>query len=181
MATSTAAHAPGRRPRARWTPGRVAAAAVVVGLVAMWVYAFSGAARRESPLRVADRRWAAEAEAACAPMAGAIDELGPASAAGTPQERAVMLREANGEVAAAIDRLAGLEPPADAEDARMVTRWLADWRTYLGDREAYADALAAGRDERFTLTGVNGDPITEQMDDFALYNELPSCETPPDV
>lgn len=181
MATASPTTAPSRRPGRQWTPGRVAAAAVVAGLVAMWAYAFSGAASHESPLRVADRRWAGEAAAACAPMVAAVDALPPANQASTPEERAAVLRRANDEVAAAIDRLAAVAPPADAGDARMVERWLADWRTYLGDRVAYADLLAAGRDERFTLTAVNGDAITEQMDDFALYNDLPDCETPGDV
>ncbi|HEX9995310.1 MAG TPA: hypothetical protein VGB14_20480 [Acidimicrobiales bacterium] len=182
MASPTTTTTPtGRRPRRPWTAGRVAAAVVIAALVAMWAYAFSGAASHESPLRVADRRWADGAAEACAPMVAAIDALPPANTARTPQERAEVLRRANAEVAATIDRLAAVPPPADAEDARMVERWLADWRTYLGDRDAYADLLAAGRDERFTLTAVNGDAITEQMDDFALYNDLPDCETPGDV
>ena len=38
-----------------------------------------------------------------------------------------------------IDDLEPLAP--DGEDGEIVAEWIADWRTYLGDREAYADAL----------------------------------------
>ena len=165
----------------RWTPGRVAVVLVVTALVAMWAYAFSGAARRESPLRVADRRWAADAEAACRPMVDAIAELPPARTATSPEGRAVVLREANAEVAAAVDRLAAVDAPADAGDRTMVERWLADWHTYLGDRERYAGQLAAGEDVPFRLTAVKGQAVTEQMDEFAAYNELEACRTPDDV
>jgi hypothetical protein len=159
----------------------VAAVVVVAALVAMWAYAFSGAARRDSPLRVADRQWAEEAEAACRPMVDAIDALPLATEAASPEERAAVLRVANAEVAAAVDRLAALDPPAAGEDRVMVERWLADWRTYLSDREAYTDLLAEGGDERFTLTEVNGAAVTVQMDEFADYNDIPDCETPDDV
>lgn len=169
------------RGRPRWTAGRVAAAAVVVGLVAMWAYAFSGAARQESPLRVGDRRWAAAAEEACRPMADAVGALPGAETAATPEERAAVLAEANGHVEAAVARLEAVPRPSDADDAELVDWWLGHWRTYLADREAYAEVLAAGRDERFTLTDVGGAAVTEPIDEFAGYNDIVACETPGDV
>ena len=44
-----------------------------------------------------------------------------------------------------------LEPLAPTgEDGEIVAAWIADWRTYLGDREAYADALRTDPEARST-------------------------------
>ena len=41
-----------------------------------------------------------------------------------------------------LTQLTAIAPSADSgNDGRMIQAWLADWRTYLGDRERYVVAL----------------------------------------
>ena len=84
-----------------------------------------------------------------------------------------------------VDRLDGLALPADPEEAAAVERWLADYRTYLGDRRAYEaaqrDPAADRYDEAFSVTDRGGYQIDVLIDDFAHVNYMESCETPDDV
>jgi hypothetical protein len=70
--------------------------------------------------------------------------------------------------------------PADDAEATAVSRWLADWRTYLDDRDAYASRFLRGIGEPFRVTDVDGEQI-EKIDAFAHVNFMESCETPDDV
>ena len=73
--------------------------------------------------------------------------------------------------------------PRPAISVGRATEWLADWRTYLGDREAYADALRADPDARLLVSEKAGEgrQITGWIDEFANANRMPSCVTPTDA
>ena len=68
-----------------------------------------------------------------------VAQLPPAVEAETASERAEIVAQANARFAAMVDDIEPLAPAG--EDGEIVAEWIADWRTYLGDREAYADAL----------------------------------------
>ena len=82
-----------------------------------------------------------------------------------------------------LDELTASAPPAElSNDGRMINEWLADWRTYMGDRERYVDALDADTNARFFVTEkVKGQQITKPIDFFATYNDMPNCVTPGDL
>ena len=62
-----------------------------------------------------------------------------------------------------------------------MAEWIADWRTYLGDREAYADALRTDPEARLYVTAKDREQVTEYIDAFAADNHMPACATPIDV
>jgi hypothetical protein len=161
-------------------PTGLAAAAVVLASFALWIYAFSGLARKDPPDTLRDLAYVAEAEARCEPARRAIDALPPAPAARDPQDRAATLSEANDHLAGMLRRLRTVQPDNDA-DRLIVSGWLADWDRYLADRRSYAATLASGRDAPFTLTGRDGTDYTKSMDHLAEVNPMPSCATPGDV
>ena len=173
--------------RWRWTPTRVVLAGVVVALVAMWVYVLYlafGPGRQPPIDRLDDPAFAEAAEARCATAVASVAELPVASETPAAPERAAVLEEADATFAAMLDDLEGMVGLAPAGDQRRrATEWLADWRTYLGDREAYADALRTDPGARLLVSEKPGEgrQITGWIDEFALANRMESCATPTDA
>jgi hypothetical protein len=164
----------------RLTRGRVALGVLVLPMVGMWVYVLWPGSAQAPVNRLNSPDFGRASEPICAQAVNAIDALPKADTATTPAERAALVRTADGYLSQMLDGLAGVAP-ATGDDARSVSRWLADWHTYLGDREAWATRLASGEDSQFLETMVEGGPISESIDDFANANEMSSCTTPYDV
>ncbi|MGH9216931.1 MAG: hypothetical protein ACRDZS_11790, partial [Acidimicrobiales bacterium] len=120
----------------------------------------------------------------CAATLEEVDRLPVASASHTAAERAGVLARANGAYAAMLDELDDLETLAPAGDQRQrANEWLGDWRTYLGDREKYAEALRTDPDARLLVSAKPGEgqQITGWIDEFAKANRMPSCVSPTDA
>lgn len=169
-------------PRRRWTTGRWLVTLAVVGMLTMWgyvLYLAFGPGRADPPNRLDDPTFARRAEDRCSAALDRIAELPLSIEVTSADERADVLEEANGHLEAMLDDLAALTPAG--EDGEMVRAWLADWRTYLGDRQAYAAALHEDPDARLLVSPKGGDHITEHLDAFAADNHMPACSTPTDV
>jgi hypothetical protein len=169
-------------PTRRWTPGRIVVVLLVVGMVSMWVYVLYLAfvPGRQAPVdRLHDPRFAAAAEARCDEAHDAVNQLPAADQTPDPSDRADVVDEANATFAVMLDDLESLAPAG--EDGTITREWLADWRTYLGDREAYAAALRTDPGARFLVTAKDSEQITEFIDAFAADNRIPACGTPLDL
>jgi hypothetical protein len=186
-ATTPAGGAGEAAPRRRWTPTRALLVAVALALVSMWGYVLFLAfgPGRQPPLdRLDDPAFAEAGEVRCAAALAAVDALPPASESGTARERAEVLSRADAVFAGMLDDLDDMAHLAPAGDQRRRAReWLADWRTYLGDREAYAEALRTDPQARLLVSPKPGEGrhITGWIDEFARANRMPSCATPGDA
>jgi len=167
---------------------RLGVIAVVVSFVGIWGYVmyltfFEG--RAEPRDRMSDTRFTAAAEETCAESIPFFESLPFANEVDTPAERADLLDEASDELEVMVTRLEGLVPPSDADEAVAVERWLDDYRTFIQDRREYADAQrdpgSDRYDQPFAVTDRGGFQIDVLIDDFALINDMDSCETPDDV
>jgi hypothetical protein len=140
---------------------------------------------RQPPIdRLDDPAFAEAAEERCATTLEQVGRLPAASASHTAAERADVLVRANGAYAAMLDDLDGLQTLAPAGDQRRrANEWLSDWRTYLGDRQRYADALRTDPDARLLVSAKPGEgqQITRWIDEFANANRMPSCVSPTDA
>ncbi len=117
----------------------------------------------------------------CAAAADELDELPPAREAETPQDRAPVVDEANTILLEMVEDLRTIAP-SEGSDARVTRLWLEDWDTYLGDRDAYVQALAAGEEAELLVTArEEGGQITETIDHFAEINNMEDCAVPLDV
>jgi len=174
--------------RTRSRLGRLAVLAVVASFVGIWGYVLwlSFVEGRAEPRdRLDDARWTAAAEETCAEVRTRLDRLPFASEVRSPEERAELLDAATDETEDMVQRLEGLVPPRDRDEARAVERWLADYRTYLQDRREYAaaqrDPSHPRYDRPFSVTDRGGYQIDVLVDDFARVNYMESCEAPDDV
>jgi hypothetical protein len=179
--------APAEREGRRWGLGRLAVLGAVVGLVAMWayvVYLAVGPGRQPPIDRLDDPAFAEAAEPRCAAAVEAVDELPVAAAVDTAEERAEVLDEANDIFEDMLDDLEGMLDLVPAGEQReRAEAWLSDWRTYLGDRRAYAEALRVDPEARLLVSEKEGEGrhVTGWIDEFAKANRMPSCATPTDV
>ena len=172
-------HPPATR---RWTLGRVLAAICVVGVVAMWSYVLflAVAEGRQAPRdRVADPAFSPSAQEICATAHVDVAALPPAANTPNPTERAAIVTTANDRFARMLGDLDAIVPEGD--DGRIVREWLADWRTYLGDRAAYARALTKDATAQLLVTPKDQQQVTEFIDAFAADNRIIACATPIDV
>lgn len=162
---------------------RVLAVGVMLCIAALWAYTLWGPTKKTAPGVLADASWAVQAQAICTDAAAEIDALPPAYTAADAPARADVIMAANESLRTMLRRLDVTAPPAQASnDGRMIKEWLADWQTYLGDRDRYVDALEADSSARFYVTEkVKGQQITKPIDFFATYNDMPNCVTPGDL
>jgi hypothetical protein len=173
----------GRRSRL----GRTVVLIVVCALLSMWgyvLYLAFGPGRQPPIDRLDDPAFAEAAEQRCAATLEEVDRLPVASASQTAAERADVLARANAAYAAMLDDLDDLDTLAPAGDQRRrADEWLGDWRTYLGDREKYAEALRTDPDARLLVSAKAGEgqQITGWIDEFARANRMPSCVSPTDA
>jgi hypothetical protein len=173
--------APSARRRLRsfsWYHGLLA---VALGLIAvMWVYAL-GFAPKGNPNRLHDKAWTANSESVCAAAQQQISALPPAKTAKSPQERAVVVDQANAVLADMIATLRTAAVKGTDKEQHYVEMWLADYDTYLGDRRDWATILHRGENKPFAISKADGGPILDRMDGFAETNNMPSCKAPLDV
>ena len=157
---------------------------VCIAIAAMWVYALFFASK-ESVNKIGDRNWQAFAEKSCAQAADEraqladlrrVDSAGPDALS----ERAAIVDKATDTLERAIDAIAR-QPVADAKGRALTPLWIADYRTYIQDRRAYANDLRRGVNRPFAETQVDGIPISEKLSTFAADNLMRSCVAPVDL
>jgi hypothetical protein len=166
----------------RWSRGRIVTTAIVVALVVMWgyvLYLAIGPGRQPPPNRLEDTTFATAAQARCSAALDVVDRLPDANQSEDGPARARTVGEANEAFDAMLDDLEALVPAG--EDGDVVSAWLADWRTYLGDREDFVERLATDSEARLLVSAKENDQITEFIDAFAADNRMPACGTPIDV
>ncbi len=170
------APSPGRRGTI-WTAAGVA---VVLAVALMWIWIFSGAARKENPDYLEDRAWAADAEETCAATAERIEERSASAGRQDAEARADAIDASTDDLEAMLADLRDPLPGSDA-DRSVVEPWLDDYARLLEDRRTYADAVRDDPDARFLTTEKFNDPLDRVVQTFAEVNDMPSCVPAGDV
>ncbi len=152
---------------------------------AMWVYAF-GFAPRESINKIGDDAWKARSQAACKVAEDVrfamqdLTEMRP-NDVNALRKKAEFVDRATNALEVAINEIA-LDIPSDAKGKAIVPAWIADYRTYIKDRRAFANALrTASTRPFFAETEVEGVPISERIGKFARENDMKACQPPLDL
>ena len=168
----------------RNTFGRVFIGTCISLLTLMWIYALFFASK-ESVNQIEDKVWQGRAEAICNETAVArkeladyrlITDMGPDALS----ERADIVDKATAMLVQMVNQLAS-STPTDAKGAELVPLWIADYRTYISDRNAYSQMLRAGINDAFAETIIDGLPLSEKIATFAADNYMVSCKPPRDL
>lgn len=166
-----------------WSIGRIAAVVVVLGMVLFWLWILSGAPAKDNPDRLRDRAFADRTEQRCRELTDQLDELPSALDAKSAAQRADQLEQSTAKVSAMVDAIEA-DAPTSGPDAVPVKGWIADWRTYIQDREDYAAALRKDPNAKLVLS-VNEDldaGVDETITVFARdANHMNDCVVPGDV
>ena len=175
-------------PQGRPTAGRRALVVfpglVIALMLVMWVYALFFASK-EKINRVSDRDWAERSEQICADARlelygladyRKLDEVGGDALA----QRADIVEQANTILRQMVVDVGNVAYSSD-KAGRVIPLWLADWNTYLDDRDAYVAQLRTGDGGGFAETMVDGSPISKFITDFAVDNSMKSCQDPLDL
>jgi hypothetical protein len=176
-----------RQPRSFW--GKLAFVVIVlavVGIGAMWVYAF-GFASREGVYRVKDDAWRANAQQVCKAAQqqrvdlantgdGVITDPTPAQMA----ERADLIDQATTILDQMVTDVAAY-PLTDPRDIELMDVWEGHYRTLLENRRAYTEQLRQGINEPFVEALVGGGPVTNVITDFTSGNDIIDCGPPADM
>jgi hypothetical protein len=147
----------------------------IVLLIVFWVWALLFASK-EAINKIEDTAWAANAETVCVEYDLQLQALEDEASADLVV-RADLVDRSTDLLGQMLDEIVAL-PPTDEKGQAIVPDWEADYRILLEDRYRYADQLRAGENVPFTETAVNGVPITERIEKFALDNEMPTCAPP---
>jgi hypothetical protein len=161
------------------TAGRIAVVVVVLGIALLWLYALTRQPQQPPDL-LDDPAIGEQAQLLCGETVVAIDDLPRAFESDSATDRAEVINRANVELELMLDRL-GAIPVGSERDSRMMGEWLADWATYVDDRDDYAIRLRSDSQARFYVTEKEGRQITHPIDRFATVNRMDACATPDDV
>jgi hypothetical protein len=164
---------------------RVSLTAICVAIACMWVYAF-GFAPRQSINKIGDSAWQDRAQALCKVAENqrfSMQDLSPMDPkdSGALRHKAELVDKATDALVVAIDAISAVAP-SDAKGKAIVPAWIAEYRIYIEDRRAFADALrTATRRPFFAETEVEGVPISERLSKFARENNMKTCQPPYDL
>ena len=170
-------YVPGGQP-GRWRRSpirRVLLYGSIVLLIVFWIWALFFASK-EAVNKIDDTAWAARAESICVDYDLQLRAL-EAEASADLAVRADLVDESTDLLSEMLDQIVAVTP-ADEKGQAIVPDWEDEYRILLDDRYRYADELRSGQNVPFTETAVNGVPITERIEKFALDNEMPTCAPP---
>ena len=156
----------------------------IIGLLAMWIYAF-GFASKESVNKISDKAWTARAEDICSQAMTqrlALADLRQISNAGANAlvERAALVDKATDTLDNAINAISAVEP-TDPKGRAIVPLWIADYKLLIKDRREYASQLRTGVNKPFAESMFEGLPLSEKISTFAADNRMSSCKVPMDL
>lgn len=159
----------------------VLALLAVLVIVFLWGWALFFPPSTKAPGTLEDRTFPDAAEQVCSNAAAELAQLPKAFQTTSPTDRAAVITKTDVILSEMLNRLDALPRPADSGDALNIDEWLADWRTYVGDRENYAKALNADPQARFYVTEKERRQVSEPIDFFATFNKMYNCVTPDDI
>jgi hypothetical protein len=151
---------------------------VVIALALMWIYVlFVATPSNDDKLQTA--AFPTAAQPVCQ---NTVDELKRSGVvnqvAATPQDRAVLVDAADGQLTAMVQKLRAIVAPS-GDDATAVSKWLDDWDQWLRDRATWSEKLHRGEDAAFLEKARDdGAPFSKALDAFATTNNMQACTTP---
>jgi hypothetical protein len=153
---------------------------VVMGLLAMWIYAF-GFASEDAIAKVSDTSWSKRAGSICEQRTVKLKAMAAEArtvADGTPQALGTAVNNATDVVEASLNEVLAVQP-SGIKDRELIAEFERLYRIYLEDRRSTTDKLLNGQLVELNETLENGAPVSKIIADFTSVNRMDSCQVPP--
>jgi len=160
---------------------RILALLAVLVIVFLWGWALFFPPSTKAPGILKDQTFPEAADQICTTAAGELALLPKSYQTTDPISRSEVVTKTDVILNAMLDNLKTIAPPADTSDGKNISEWLADWRSFVGDRAAYADALLVNPKARFYVSLKDKGQVTRPIDFFATFNKMYNCVTPDDI
>ncbi len=154
---------------------------VAAASMGVWIYALFFYDPGLMIDQLADRTFPRKAEQICATARKQIATLPTADQTKDPVDRADTVDRANDYLRDMTGALSPLVPEGQGRITTGIHEWIADWNTYIADRQEYADALRKDPSTRFSETRKGNRQISLAINAFAQVNRMESCAVPGDV
>jgi hypothetical protein len=181
-ATTTPPAAPPER-RPGFDIWRILITAIIVLIVAIWVYYFFFATAKAT-YRIDDASWRERAQSICeryeAERLKLVDTAEGYIAEPTNEQmlqRADIVDQATDLLEAELAEVLAVEP-ASERDRSLLTDYEKYWRILIADRRAYTAQLRTFDLQPYYETLIDGGPVSNTIVDFTTVNEITACRPP---
>ncbi|MSW31792.1 MAG: hypothetical protein F2947_10400 [Actinobacteria bacterium] len=160
---------------------RILALLAVFVILFLWGWALFFPPSTKAPGTLQDRTFPEAADQVCTTAAGELALLPKSYQTTDPVSRSEVVAKSDVILNRMLDNLKTIAPPADTHDGKNISEWLADWRSFVGNRESYAEALLVNPKARFYVSLKDKGQVTRPIDFFATFNKMYNCVTPDDI
>jgi hypothetical protein len=160
---------------------RILALLAVLVIVFLWGWALFFPPSTKAPGTLQDRTFPEAADQICTTAAGELALLPKSFQTTDPISRSEVVSKSNVILNTMLDKLRTIAPPTDTRDGTNISEWLADWRSFVGDRTIYANALLIDPKARFYVSTKDKGQVSRPIDFFATFNKMYNCVTPDDI
>ncbi len=145
-----------------------------------WVWRWSPWADRTADGLLDDKTFALQAEPLCIAAMAELEALPNAIQATDTAERGDQIRAANNILHSMVDDLEAMitGSPRDIEN---LNEWIGNWRTYMDNRDDYADRISVDESAVFYVDAVGTERLDRRIPRFANSNFMLTCSPPDDI
>ena len=158
--------------------------AICLIIAVFWVYAFFFASK-EGVNVLKDKAWTVRAEEICGDANLERDKLADLRRINSVEgdalaERADIIDKATIIIQKMLDDVIA-ETPTGPKDEVLMNTWAEIFQGWINERIDYTAILRTGENAPFAESMLEGGPVSDYINDFALANRMKSCSSPMDL
>lgn len=159
--------------------------AICLGIAVFWVWALFFPPTKQSVAKVDDVAWTVRAAEICDQANLERDKLVDLRRIDTVDgdalaERADIIDKATAIVQQMLDDVTA-QVPTGPKDADLMNTWKDIYQGWINERIDYTAVLRSGENAPFAESMLEGGPVSDYINDFAVANRMKSCSSPMDL
>lgn len=159
--------------------------AICLGIAVFWVWALFFPPTKQSVAKVDDVAWTVRAAEICDRANLERDKLVDLRRIDTVDgdalaERADIIDKATAIVQQMLDDVTA-QVPTGPKDADLMNTWKDIYQGWINERIDYTAVLRSGENAPFAESMLEGGPVSDYINDFAIANRMKSCSSPMDL
>ena len=159
--------------------------AICLGIGVFWVWALFFPPTKQSVAKVDDVAWTVRASEICDQANLERDKLVDLRRIDTVDgnalaERADIIDKATAIVQKMLDDVTA-QVPTGPKDADLMNTWKDIYQGWINERIDYTAVLRTGENAPFAESMLEGGPVSDYINDFAIANRMKSCSSPMDL